>query len=479
MTIERHRIACCARGLGVRMSNSMKLDFEEDPSNLESGTLLDRVKNVTEGKELHSDSGEIGSMGFIRKKRMLQNGSSVDSGKLERNIILEERLPRGLTEIPRFIPVGKKNVVISPIEFDNIREQQRYFHDLFTTVIDAKWRWISVLFSSSFILSWLFFGTLWWLIYYLRKKHDSSANCIDNVDSWTGAFLFSLETQTTIGYGGRQVTPECPEGVILLVVQTIIGLLITCSMLGLTFAKLSRPKNRANTVVFSKRAVITLRDSKLCLVFRVADLKRRRLYDCNVRAVLIHSKITKEGEFIPFHMSDLKLTIDLQQTEYTMRIFPIFPLNLMHPIDEESPLYDMSAMDISRNHVELIVILEGTVPHTGMVTQAIKSYTSKEIDWGHRFKDMVNGKCFISDVWRVNFAHFHTTYKDDITPMISAHELSQIDDESDSNGYQTGSSTASALSGYHVNTLTIPESVTIDIDAKSFPSIPALKETEA
>ena len=461
------------------MANKVKLELEDEAPSLETGVLLDRVNDVTEGKEFRSDSAEIGSLSFIRKKRLFQNGSSLDSGKLETKIILEERLPKGLTEVPRFIPVGKKNVNISPIEFDNIREQQRYFHDLFTTVIDAKWRWISILFSSSFILSWLFFGTLWWLIYYLRKKHGSSANCIDNVDSWTGAFLFSLETQTTIGYGGRQVTPECPEGVILLVVQTIIGLLITCSMLGLTFAKLSRPKNRANTVVFSKRAVITLRDSKLCLIFRVADLKRRRLYDCNVRAVLIHSKVTKEGEIIPFHMSDLQLTIDLKQTEYTMRIFPIFPLNIIHPIDEESPLYDISAMDISRNHMELIVILEGTVPHTGMVTQAVKSYTSKEIDWGHRFKDMVNGKCYVNDIWRVNFAHFHTTTKDSITPMISAHELSQIDDESDSNGYQTGSSTASALSGYNGTTLAVPDSVVIDLDTRGFPTIPALKETEA
>ena len=468
--------------VATRMANDMKLHLDEDVPSLETGILLDGVSHEAEGKECHSENSRdmsMGRMDFIRKKRIFQNGSSADSAKLEKQMLLNERLPKGLTEIPRFIPVGKKNVS-SPIEYDNLHQHhRRYFHDLFTTVIDAKWRWISVLFSSSFILSWLFFGTIWWLIFYFRKKYDSTANCIDNVDSWTGAFLFSLETQTTIGYGGRQVTPECPEGVILLVVQTIVGLLITCSMLGLTFAKLSRPKNRASTVVFSNRAVITLRDSKLCLMFRVADLKRRRLYDCNVRAVLIHSKVTKEGEIIPFHMSDLQLTIDLKQTEYTMRIFPIFPLNIIHPIDEESPLYNMSSLDVSRNHVELVVILEGTVPHTGMVTQAVKSYTSKEVDWGYRFKDMVNGRCYISNVWRVDFTHFHTTYKDNVTPMISAHELSQIDDESDSNGYQTGSSTASALSGYHGNTLTVPDSVVIEIDARGFPSIPTLKETEA
>ena len=463
------------------MANQLKLGFDEEAPSMETGTLLEEVNGAPESKEFRSDSNgdvNLGSMSFIRKKRLLQNGASIDSAKLEKQLLLSERLPKGLTEIPRFIPTEKN--VSSPIMFENMHlHHKRLLADFFTTCIDAKWRWISILFSSSFILSWLFFGTLWWLIYYLRKRYGSSANCIDNVDSWTGAFLFSLETQTTIGYGGRQVTPECPEGVILLVLQTIVGLFITCSMLGLTFAKLSRPKNRANTVVFSNKAVITLRDSKLCLMFRVADLRRRRLYDCNVRAVLIHSKITKEGEVIPFHMSDLSLTIDFKQTEYTMRIFPIFPLNLIHPIDEESPLFDMSSLDLSRNHVEVVIILEGTVPHTGMVTQAVKSYTSKEIYWGHRFQEMITGRCFVDNVWRVDFSQFHLTFKDNVTPMISARELSQIDDESDSNGYQTGSSTASALSGYHGATLAVPESVIIDIDTRGFPSIPALKETEA
>lgn len=38
----------------------------------------------------------------------------------------------------------------------------------------------------------------------------------------TGAFLFSLETQTTIGYGFRCITEECPSGIVLLVIQLLI-----------------------------------------------------------------------------------------------------------------------------------------------------------------------------------------------------------------------------------------------------------------
>ncbi len=468
----------------------MKLDYEH---RLETAILLEGVE---ENKEYRKDASldlNLGSMNFMRKKRRFQNSMSLDSAKVAEkqfrgsvslnNSKLSEkhdsdRLPKGLDSIPRFIPSGKN--VSSPILFDNVHQQHRKFlSDFFTTCIDAKWRWISLLFSSSFVLSWLLFGTLWWLIFYLRRFFGSTTVCVLNVENWTGAFLFSLETQTTIGYGGRAVTPDCPEGVVLVALQTIIGLFITCSMLGLTFAKLSRPKNRANTVVFSNKAVIALRDSKLCLMFRMADIRKRRLYDCNVRAVLIHSKITKEGEYIPFCMSDLSLTIDLKQVEYTMRLFPIFPLTVIHPIDDDSPLYDLSALDLERNHIEVVIILEGTVPHTGMVTQAVTSYTSKDIEWGHRFCELVNAQCFVDYAWKVDFKRFHLTYKDNVTPSVSAKELSQIDEESDSNGYQTGSSTASAISSYHTNMLAVPESVAIDIDSRSLSTIPALKETEA
>ena len=44
-------------------------------------------------------------------------------------------------------------------------------------------------------------------------------------------------------------------------------------MVGLVFSKLSRPQLRTKTVIFSQRAVITLRDRKLCLIFRIGDLR--------------------------------------------------------------------------------------------------------------------------------------------------------------------------------------------------------------
>ena len=82
--------------------------------------------------------------------------------------------------------------------------------------------------------------------------------CLDNIRSFSDALLFSIETQHTIGYGGRQPTDECPEVLLLLMLQAITGCLIQCFVVGFVFAKLSRPQKRSQTLVFSKRAVINL-----------------------------------------------------------------------------------------------------------------------------------------------------------------------------------------------------------------------------
>ena len=53
----------------------------------------------------------------------------------------------------------------------------------------------------------------------------------------TGAFLFSLETQTTIGYGFRCITEECPAAIILLILQLVITMVMEIFITGTFLAK--------------------------------------------------------------------------------------------------------------------------------------------------------------------------------------------------------------------------------------------------
>ena len=62
-------------------------------------------------------------------------------------------------------------------------------------------------------------------------------------------------------------------------------------MVGVIYAKLARPKKRAQTLVFSKNAVICMRNGKYCLLFRVGDVRRSHLVEAHVRVMVIRKKV--------------------------------------------------------------------------------------------------------------------------------------------------------------------------------------------
>jgi len=164
---------------------------------------------------------------------------------------------------------------------------QRYLADIFTTLVDIKWRWNLLIFALAFTLSWIIFGLIWWLICF---SHGDLANygqvdwkaCVDNVSDFSTALLFSIETQQTIGYGTRSMTPYCIEAIIMVMFQSCFGIIIQALMTGLVFAKLSRPKKRAQTLMFSKSALICDRDGELCLLFRVGDMRKSHIVEAQV-----------------------------------------------------------------------------------------------------------------------------------------------------------------------------------------------------
>jgi potassium inwardly-rectifying channel subfamily J len=124
---------------------------------------------------------------------------------------------------------------------------------------------------------------------------------------FTSAFLFSVETQHTTGYGYYHLTERCPAAIVNLCVQSIFGVLLEGLMVGLVFVKMSRAKKRSATLMFSRNAVICQRDGQLCFMFRVADMRKSHLLDASVRAQLIRKRTTAEGEEITISQEELQV----------------------------------------------------------------------------------------------------------------------------------------------------------------------------
>ncbi|KAK7077093.1 Inward rectifier potassium channel activity protein [Halocaridina rubra] len=310
------------------------------------------------------------------------------------------------------------------ITYSNLKKGSRYLQDLYTTLVDVQWRWTLLVFFLAFIMSWLGFAFIWFMI--IKVHGDDMADdenhipCVSNVKTFTGSFLFSIETQHTIGYGFRYTTEECPEAVFVMCIQSITGVILQASMVGVVFAKLTRPKQRTNTLMFSRHVCICLRDGQLCLMFRVGDMRKTFIIGASVFAQVIRKRTTQEGEVIPYHQYDVKVGSD----DGSDNLFFIWPMTIVHVIDENSPFYKMSAVDLMSEKFELEVYLEGTTESTGTTMQARCSYQPTDFLWGHRFENLI----FFdktSDNYVVDFKEFNKTVEVS-TPLCSARDLKKF-----------------------------------------------------
>ena len=123
---------------------------------------------------------------------------------------------------------------------DDGQQNHRFLKDFFTSTIDMSWSVIFLGFATSFFLSWLIFAVIWYLVAFvhgdltdevlrdlaLEKPELNHTVCVDNIKDFTSCFLFSLETQHTIGYGGRATTEQCSMAIIVMSLQSILGVVI-------------------------------------------------------------------------------------------------------------------------------------------------------------------------------------------------------------------------------------------------------------
>ncbi|XP_073780059.1 G protein-activated inward rectifier potassium channel 3 [Danio rerio] len=312
------------------------------------------------------------------------------------------------------------------VDLAHMAEKERFLADIFTSFVDLQYRWFLFVFMMCYTVTWFIFAGLYSLNAFLRGDLEHPADtdvCFQNIDGFVSALLFSVETQRTIGYGARTVSPRCYEGVFLVMAQCIVGSMIDALMVGCMFVKISRPKKRAETLLFSRTCVVANRDDRLCLMFRLGDLRESHMVDAKVRAKLIKSRQTSEGEFLPLEQSE----IDLGYESGSDRLFLVEPQVIQHIIDSSSPFWELGPEKLRKQQFEIIVILEGIVEATGMMCQAKTSYIETEIEWGARFEPCMTLE---KGSFRVDLRRFHSTYPVPLPPCSAqdTHHLLELQD---------------------------------------------------
>ena len=88
--------------------------------------------------------------------------------------------------------------------------KRRYLTDIYSSMLDAKWRYVILMFNASFFVSWFAFAIVWWLILYFRddflhehlpdeQETNEWQPCVLGMYDFASCFLFSVETQHTVG----------------------------------------------------------------------------------------------------------------------------------------------------------------------------------------------------------------------------------------------------------------------------------------
>ena len=121
----------------------------------------------------------------------------------------------------------------------------------------------------------------------------------------------------------RATTEQCSFAIILMGIQSIVGVIINAALAGIIFAKFTIPKRRGDTISFSKNAVITMRNGALFLLCRIADVRTSTLIEAHVRMILVRKEVTREGEVIPYQQTDLDVTSETDgENDRLLMIWP-------------------------------------------------------------------------------------------------------------------------------------------------------------
>eukprot|EP00392_Amoebophrya_sp_AT5.2_P008006 g8025.t1 len=205
------------------------------------------------------------------------------------------------------------------------RPLSRLSLDFFHTMIDQPtWRLLLIIAAAYFVHYFAF------AVLYLGVDYGGS--CELGFGAPIDAFYLSIETSATIGFGAQdQYFHHCSLMWAVLAVQMLISILLDSLVIGMVFTRLARGKQRAATVLFSKKAcIIQTRRGELYFLVQIGELRQAQLQNCSVKAYIF--KQGSDGEMI----TDL---LRLQNPDDTlpMNLWLAMPNVIIHRIDAWSP----------------------------------------------------------------------------------------------------------------------------------------------
>lgn len=266
------------------------------------------------------------------------------------------------------------------------------------------WAWADI-FHRLTLLSWPQFFVVVFLIYFVVNclfsllymligvEHLQGIYGTEMTDKFWGAFFFSAQTLTTVGYG--HVAPVGLIASALSSVESLVGVLGFAIATGLVYSRFSRPVPK---ILFSRRAIFAPYLDINAWMFRMINESPNELVDVNVSVSISRLETLPSGQRTRKYYP---LKLERSQVNF-------FPMHwtIVHPITEESPLYGVTEEGLKDSDTEILVYIRATEETFLQPVHARYSYRHEEISWGAKFRPMFDGSK-VNGVVRVDVQKIH------------------------------------------------------------------------
>lgn len=248
------------------------------------------------------------------------------------------------------------------------------------------WKRMSI-YSFLHELTWLQFLLTITVFYILVNLFFTSLYILAGLENFQGflsttrwgqireTFFFSTQTFTTVGYGRINPAGDLTDAIAS--VEAMCGWLFFALVTGITYGRFTQPRA---FIAFSSHLLVSPFKEGLALMFRMVPYKTvHQLAEARVTVNI--SLLVTENEKRDYQFYQL----NLERSHIEM-----FNMNwtVVHPIDEESPLYHFSKDDLEASDFELMVQVSGFDPLYANHVMQRTSYTFEEVVWGGRFSSM-------------------------------------------------------------------------------------------
>lgn len=247
-------------------------------------------------------------------------------------------------------------------------ERFSIFHNMLNM---PRWKFILIVIIFYLTVN-IFFSILY---YFIGPEEFQGMIAKTSWQKFKEIYFFSTETFTTVGYG--RVNPVGDMANFVASIEAISGFLSLAIFTGLMYGRFSKPRS---FLMFSDNALVSPYQDKTALMFRFVSYKDNHvLTDVEVRLTVGFQVNENDKAVYKFYSLDLeRQRVDNLPMNFTV----------VHPLNENSPLYGFTEDDMRNADVELYVLIRGFDDVYSNIVLQRTSYTFNEIKFNARFVPM-------------------------------------------------------------------------------------------